>query len=192
MIYGLVRPFSFHSTSAPSDTWETGGVMAYEAKQKIPHSPLSFLLASMSQWIFYKLSPEVYEHWERETERERGDRNKTSEWWGGGVLRRSVLASCMHGHLLQKKRTGRWQHLLHSSCYQGCGAQCLSVLRADPGFHLALLYDYHKRLDCLHKNVEWRPMPPLPLVAAFYWKGQVCPQGKAKTLTVLHSLSNRL
>lgn len=23
-------------------------------------------------------------------------------------------------------------------------------------------------------------MPPLPLVASFYWKGQVCPRGKAK------------
>lgn len=67
-----------------------------------------------------------------------------------------------------------------------------SALKTDPGIHLALLYDYHKRLDCLHKNVEWSRMLLLPLVAAFYWKGQVCPRGKAKTLTVLCSLLNRL
>lgn len=185
---------SSHSTFAPSDsnTRETGGVMAYGGKQT-PQSTFSFLLASMSQWIFYQVSPEVHGHLERE--REWKGRWWCWCWWGGRLILRpqKIFPCTKHAQTpAAGELAGRWQHSLRISCKQGCVAQRFSPLEADPGTHLALLYDYHKCLDCLHKNVEWRRMPPLPLVAAFYWKGQVCPQGKAKTLAVLHSLSNRL
>lgn len=68
------------------------------------HSTLSLLLASMSQWIFYKLSPEVHKHWAREQEKlsERQRRESRAGSWGSlsGSSLDDFLASCMHGHLL--------------------------------------------------------------------------------------------
>lgn len=197
MIHQRLFPFPLAPPLLPSDATHLLRHMRNEwchgtrGRKKIQHSTLSLLLAPLSQWIFYKLSPEVHKHCEREQER-LSERQRQA--WGVPFRGPHKMFSCIKHAWTPAvaELTGRWQHLLHSSCKQDCVTQCFSALSADPAIHLALLYDYHKCLDCLHKNVEWRRGPPLPLVASFYWKGQVCPLGKAKTLTVLYSLSNRL
>lgn len=114
-----------------SNAWETGGVMAYERrkkkKKKIQHPTLSLLLASMSQWIFYELSPEVHKHWEREREEARKIEWAKETDMRGGAER--VPFQIPHKMLPCIERawtpavgelTGRWQHFLFSSCKQGC------------------------------------------------------------------------
>ena len=104
----MTLPLPFRGTSAPpkatlsAQTHEKQLVSWHTRGKK--HSTLSLLLASMSQWIFYKLSPEVHKHWAREQERLSERQRQKSRAGSQGSLSGSslddFLASCMHGHLL--------------------------------------------------------------------------------------------
>lgn len=140
----MTLPLPSRATSAPSKATPSAQthekrLVSWHTRGK-KHSTLSLLLASMSQWIFYKLSPEVHKHWAREQEKlsERQRRESRAGSWGSlfGVLTR-WFSCIMHAWTpAGAEPTGRWQHLLHSSCKQGCVTQCFSAFRADPGFHL--------------------------------------------------------
>lgn len=86
-------------------------------------------------------------------------------------LTKCCLASSVHGHLLWVNLQGGGSTSSLAAVNKAASLPCFAAFRADPGIHLALLYDYHKRLDCLHKTVEWRRGPPLPLVACFLLEG---------------------
>ena len=156
-----------------SNTWETGEVMVQEGKKKmIQHPTLGLLVAPLNQWIFYKLSPEVHKHWERERER----LSERQRWtWGGwreshlGVLARCFLILSTHGHLL------RWIYRDIAALGAVNKAASLSVFLCLeltlPTIWPCVMITINAWIACI-KNVEWKRVPPLPLVASFYWRGQ--------------------